>query len=177
MKNAALHTLIVTIVLGGLLSFAGAGDYKSTLEEHWLRILSPEENLDFGLMHPTLDAAGAVDGKRHENWAFYTEKRGRESWWEVDLARDVNVGRIDIYNARNGESRAHILQILFSSDHDNWEKVYDNKGKVKFRGGKEGQKPLSVQFDGKMTRWVRIRTPKYDYMHLSEVEVLRQGRR
>jgi len=175
MKNAALHTLIVTILLGTLAGGSLAGDYKSTLEEHWLRILSPEENLDFGHMHPTLDAAGAVDGKRHENWAFYTEKRGRESWWEVDLAKDVNVGRIDIYNARNGESRAHILQILFSSDHDNWETVYDNKGKVKFRGGREGQKPLSVRFDGEKTRWVRIRIPRYDYMHLSEVEVYAKG--
>ncbi|MBT3200637.1 MAG: hypothetical protein HN350_12060 [Phycisphaerales bacterium] len=59
MKNAVLHTLIVTIVLGGLIGFAAAGGYKSTLEEHWLRILSPEENLDFGHMHPTLDAARA----------------------------------------------------------------------------------------------------------------------
>ncbi|MDP6046065.1 MAG: discoidin domain-containing protein, partial [Phycisphaerae bacterium] len=174
MKNAVLHALIVTLVLVGLVDPVAA-DYKSTLQEHWLRILSLEENLDFGYIHPTVDAAGAVDGNRHENWAFYTEKRNREAWWEVDLEKDTLVGRIDVYNARNGVQRAHIVQIMFSRDHDTWETVYDNKGKVKFLGGKKGEKPLSVRFDGKKTRWVRLRIPKYDYFHLSEVEVYAKG--
>ena len=59
MKNAALGALVAAILLGSLVSVSLGGDYKSTLEEHWLRILSPEENLDFGHMHPTLDAARA----------------------------------------------------------------------------------------------------------------------
>ena len=175
MKNIVFCAVVAVGVLSVLSVFSLGGDYKSTLEEHWLRVLSPEENLDFGYIHPTLDAAGAVDGKRHENWGFYTEKRGRESWWEVDLGKDVLVGRVDVYNSRNGPKRAHIMQMLFSSDHDTWETVYDNNGKTKFLGGKEGEKPLTVRFDGKKTRWVRIRIPKYDYMHLSEVEVYAKG--
>ena len=29
----------------------------------------------------------------------------------------MRVGRVDVYNARNGPNRAYILQMLFSSDH------------------------------------------------------------
>ncbi len=174
MRDSVLFALAATVVLAAFAGTSPAADYRSTLEEHWLRILSPEEQLDYGYIDPTLDAAGAVDGNRHENWAFYTEKRHREAWWEVDLEKDVPVGRVDVYNARNGPNRAHRLQILFSSDYDKWEMVYDNKGK-KFYGGKKGEKPLEVRFDGKKTRWVRIRIPRRDYLHLSEVEVYAKG--
>ena len=170
MNRICTHLWVTAVVLAASVVISLAADHKATLEEHWLRMLSPEESRDYGYIHPSVDAAGAVDGKRHENWAFYTEKRDRIAWWEVDLGKDVVVGRVDVYNARNGPNRAHILQVLFSSDYDNWEMVYDNKGK-KFYGGKEGEKPLEIRVEGKKTRWVRIQIPRYDYFHLSEVEV------
>jgi hypothetical protein len=79
MRLSILFALAATVVLAAFTGIAPAADYKSTVEEHWLRMLSPEEQLDYGYIHPTLDAAGAVDGNRHENWAFYTGKRHPEA--------------------------------------------------------------------------------------------------
>lgn len=76
MRNTILHVLAAVVVLGACAAVSSAADYKSTLEEHWLRMLSGEESLDFGYIHPTLDAAGAVDGKRHEN-CITTRRKSR----------------------------------------------------------------------------------------------------
>ena len=172
--QAVCLTLLFLMSLAAPCGAAKADEYRAVLEEHWMRMLSPEEDLRYQkLKDMSQESYGAVDGNRHENWGFYTDKYDYP-WWEVDLGKNVPVGRMDIYNARNGPERAHDLQILFSTDYENWEMVYDNKKKP-FDGGKKGDKPLTVRFDGKTARWVRLTLTKKIYFHLSEVEVYAKG--
>ncbi len=175
-RHVLWWTLGPIVAIGGMASVAAGAGYKAELEEHWLRTLSPEERLLYTTrIHPTQDAYGAVDGVRHERFAFHT-RRQRSPWWEVNLADDVEIARIDVYNGTLFPQRTYGLKILFSTDHETWEEVYDNAGKP-FAGGKAGTRPLSVTFAGKKARWVRLQLAKKggEFFHLAEVEVYAKG--
>lgn len=120
------------------------------------------------------DAAGGCDGVRNGFWGFCTHHEANP-WWQVDLGRSMRLDRIVIYNRCDGrvEGRAARLQVLLSGDGRTWAKRYQHDGKP-FFGHTDG-KPLVVSLKGASARFVRIRLPATEYLHLDEVEVYSGG--
>ena len=120
------------------------------------------------------DAAGGCDGVRNGFWGFCTSREANP-WWQVDLGRSLRLDRIVIYNRCDGrvEGRAARLQVLLSGDGRTWAERYQHDGKP-FFGHTDG-KPLVVPLKGASARFVRIRLPATEYLHLDEVEVYAAG--
>lgn len=150
-------------------------DWKSRVEADWLRQdtvrgrENPEES-------PTTrdDAFGAVDGVKNGKWGFHTAYEKRP-WWQVDLGRVHVLSRALLYNRCDGgvAARSAGLTILLSDDGRRWREVYRHDGTVFF--GATDEKPLEVSLDGARARFLRVRIPTAEYLHLDEVEVYGVG--
>ena len=115
------------------------------------------------------DAAGACDGIIDGHFGFHTNQQA-QPWWQVDLGEVLPLERVVVYNRDDGVSqRAAKLQVLLSSDGQDWHVMYTHDG-TPFLGFAD-QKPLRIEAGDAAARFVRIQLPATDYLHLDEVEV------
>jgi len=165
---------IIFVVAAGAMAVCAAAGQPLTLrekieQEYIDRPVMVEATKDRpALMAPEVDAAGAVDGVRHQATGFHTQNE-ENPWWQVDLGEQVAIGRIIVANRNSSEGNAKNLIILLSDDARNWRQVYQHGGTT-FYGGKPGTEPLTVKLDGPKARYVRLSIPK-GFLHLNEVEV------
>ncbi|MFM6402994.1 discoidin domain-containing protein, partial [Planktothrix sp.] len=93
-----------------------------------------------------------------------------QPWWQIDLEETSQILEIKIYNRLDSsKERASTLNILLSQDALNWELCYSND-KNNIFGGTDG-KPLTVNFQEKIARFVRLQLRENQYFHLDEVEI------
>ena len=143
-----------------------ATDLKAAIESEWIDQL---ERPTAGQITPQADAAGGCDGIKDGMWGFHTDFT-KNPWWQVDLGSSNSIGRVVIWNRGDGAGgRAARLQILVSSNGQEWQQVYANEGKA-FGGFRDG-KPLEVNLNGVTGQFVRIQLPGVDFLHFDEVEI------
>ena len=166
-------------------------NFHDQLKEHWLKQLNAGSGKAAPRVDPrkvaaeraALDAAGAVDGNRYEDSnkpGFHTDK-DKFAWWQVDLGKSVELGKIIVVNRSDCAQRAYTLLIRVSEDGKRWKTIHDQKGEP-FAGAIKGTKPLTVfpkaNPKSKVTqitgRYVRIHLQN-EYLHLNEVEVYAKG--
>ncbi|MFN7492227.1 MAG: discoidin domain-containing protein [Cyclobacteriaceae bacterium] len=112
---------------------------------------------------------GAVDGIKNGAYGFHTQREDNP-WWQVDLGMEIAIEKIVIYNRQDCCSeRARTIQVFLSTDGVNFENAYQHKGSI--FGGARDQKPLQVQLQFKMARFVRLQLNERNALHLDEVEV------
>ncbi|MHB0956768.1 MAG: HzsA-related protein [Pirellulaceae bacterium] len=122
---------------------------------------------------PEDDARGGCDGIIDGKWGFHTALE-QDPWWQVDLGEPTAVGRLRLYNRCDGfESRAAHIQVLLSSDGQDYRLAYTHDGSD-FRGHPD-QKPLEISLQGQTARFIRLQLPGHLYFHLDEVVVLADG--
>ena len=118
------------------------------------------------------DASGGVDGVKNGSYGFHTTY-SENPWWQVDLERSYELGRVVIYNRMDSDvrKRAYGMMVLVSPDGKAWQEVFRHTDE-EFGGVPDG-KPLVVDLTGKgvSARWVRCQMPKTVSFHLDEVEV------
>ena len=121
------------------------------------------------------DAAGAVDGVKNGRYAFHTAQEANP-WWQVDLGKAMEIGRIVVYNRLDygpGLHNTDNLNVLTSDDGKTWTLRHANKGK--HFGGIRPPGPLEVTFElaPPTARFVRLQIPGKApiFLHLDEVEV------
>ncbi|MCP4450233.1 MAG: discoidin domain-containing protein, partial [Planctomycetes bacterium] len=118
---------------------------------------------------PTEDAAGACDGLKTGTFGFHTAFEDNP-WWQVDLERTCDLGRIIVTNRGDGfADRAARLTLSVATVAHEFSQVYQHDGTV-FSGQGKGA-PLTVDLTGTRARWLRIQVPGPSYFHLDEVEV------
>ena len=118
------------------------------------------------------DAAGGVDGVKNGKWGFHTAMED-DPWWQVDLGRPVEMGRIVLYNRCDLAERNNRILVWVSDDAKAFRPVYQHNGKV-FYGHSDG-KPLTVELKGIKARYVRLGLRGNSYFHLDEVEIYSTG--
>ena len=114
------------------------------------------------------DAAGGCDGVKNGEWGFHTDN-SENPWWQVDLGKVQAVGRVAIWNRREGAERASRIKVLLSDDGKDFREVYQHDGTV-FHGFTD-KKPLVVRLKNERARYVRLALPGRSFLHLDEVEV------
>ena len=116
------------------------------------------------------DAQSAVNGMKNGTFSFHTSKE-RSPWWQVDLEEIFKITQIQIYN-RLGvcANRLRTLIILISVDEINWEVIYDHDNSLIVIGGIDGR-PLIVEPEDLLARYVRLQLNEVNILHLDEVEV------
>ena len=115
------------------------------------------------------DPHGACNGKKTGRFGFHTCQEN-QPWWQIDLEETSQILEIKIYNRLDSsKERASTLNILLSQDALNWELCYSND-KNNIFGGTDG-KPLTVNFQEKIARFVRLQLRENQYFHLDEVEI------
>lgn len=116
------------------------------------------------------DAAGGCDGIKNGKYGFHTG-HDNSPWWQVDLGQSATLSRIVIWNRCDSPDRAKDLRVFLSEDGKKWELVYTHKG-GKFLGYNDN-KPLEIKLPAANSsgRFVRVRLPGKEYLHLDEVEV------
>ncbi|MFZ1024705.1 MAG: discoidin domain-containing protein [Limnoraphis robusta] len=139
---------------------------------------NPNPNLNLALNKPTAQSSvfdaqkhnpyGACNGRKTGKFGFHTQKEN-QPWWQIDLQGTYQLSEIKIYNRINFEERASTLNILLSQDALNWELCYSNNKENLF-GGIDG-KPLAVDLQHKVARFVRLQLRENEYFHLDEVEI------
>ena len=149
-----------------------AEEMRRLIEEDWLKSVSTP-------LSTRSDAAGACDGVKNGAYGFHVGMQANP-WWQVDLGTPVNVGRMVVYNRLDyapGLHNADTVQILFSTDGQNWTLAHDNQGR--HFGGISGGAPLELRFSPQTppTRYVRLAIPGDTplFFHLDEVEVYAAG--
>jgi len=117
--------------------------------------------------NPAYAAANGVDGQKYDTSLFSTEEE-QSPWWEVDLGAEYAIENVMLYN-RVGccQERARGLQVLLSSDGENYMLVYTHDNTA-FRNHR-------VDIGGLGARYVRVQLPYRGYLHLQEVEVYQYG--
>jgi len=114
------------------------------------------------------DPQGACNGNKNGGFGFCTIKEN-QPWWQIDLQGTHQLSEIKIYNRINFEERASTLDVLLSEDALNWELCYSNDQENLF-GGIDG-KPLTVDVQHQVARFVRLQLRENEYLHLDEVEI------
>ncbi|GGA56346.1 discoidin domain-containing protein [Okeania sp. KiyG1] len=115
------------------------------------------------------DPHGACNGKKTRAFGFCTMKEDRP-WWQIDLQRNYEIYEIKIYNRMDScQERASTLNVLLSQDALNWELCYSNPQDNLF-GGIDG-KPLIVNGQNRLARYIRLQLRDNEYFHLDEVEI------
>ncbi len=149
-----------------------ANTLRSLVEEDWLQATRP-------VITTASDAAGACNGVKNGAYGFHVGPQANP-WWQVDLGETTRVGTIVVYNRLDyppGLHNADTLQILSSSNGEDWTLRHDNQG-AHF-GGIHGAPPLTVSFgdDGIPARFIRLVIPSEApiFLHLDEVEVYAVG--
>jgi hypothetical protein len=117
--------------------------------------------------NPAYAAANGVDGQKYDTSLFSTEEE-QSPWWEVDLGAQYAIENVMLYN-RVGccQERARGLQVLLSSDGENYKLVYTHDNTT-FRNRR-------VDIGGLGARYVRVQLPYRECLHLQEVEVYQYG--
>jgi hypothetical protein len=118
------------------------------------------------------DAAGGVDGVKDGKWGFHTEYEDNP-WWQVDLGRPTEIGRLVLYNRCELAERNSRIIAWVSDDTKTLRQVYRHNGSV-FYGHTDG-KPLVVELKGVKARYVRLGLAGKSYFHLDEVEIYAPG--
>lgn len=119
---------------------------------------------------PRIDASGANDGRITGHFGFHTELQA-QPWWQVDLQKPTDLAEVRVYNRLTDgcAHRARFVQILLSSNGEEWSAVYSHDGSI--FGGADGS-PLHVPMSRSATaRFVRLQLPGQEYLHLDEVEI------
>ncbi|GGA56356.1 discoidin domain-containing protein [Okeania sp. KiyG1] len=115
------------------------------------------------------DPHGACNGKKTGSFGFCTTKEDRP-WWQIDLQRTCHISEVKIYNRIDCcQERASTLNVLLSQDALNWELCYSNPQENIF-GSIDG-KPLTVNVQHQVARFVRLQLRENDYLHLNQVEI------
>ena len=114
------------------------------------------------------DPQGACNGKKTGGFGFHTLPEN-QPWWQIDLQGIYQISEIKIYNRINFEKCASTLNILLSQDALNWELCYSNDQENIF-GGIDG-KPLIVDVQDKVARFVQLKLRESTSFHLDEVEI------
>jgi hypothetical protein len=120
------------------------------------------------------DAENAVNGKPWEEFAFHTGEE-QNPWWMVDLDTVAQVYFMRIFNRdRVPEAihrRASPLVVEVSNDGGQWRLLLRTEPGQIF-GGYSGGRPLvwvaQQPIEG---RFVRISIPRWEFLHLAEVEI------
>ena len=116
-----------------------------------------------------VDAARAVDGTRHDRYAFHTLLENNP-WWQVDLGGAMVLHEVRIFNRLDiGVEHSRNFRILLSADGQRFSEVHRREGE-----------PFGLP-DGRPYRWrcerthvarvVRIELLHAAYLHLRQVEV------
>ncbi|RAQ40019.1 hypothetical protein B9S53_18200, partial [Arthrospira sp. O9.13F] len=114
------------------------------------------------------DPHGGCNGRKTGGFGFHTIKEN-QPWWQIDLQGTYQLSEIKIFNRMNFEERASTLNILLSQDALNWKLCYSNHKENLF-GGIDG-KPLKVNMQHQVARFVRLQLRENEYCHLDEVEI------
>ncbi|UCC96691.1 MAG: discoidin domain-containing protein, partial [Phycisphaerales bacterium] len=160
-------SLALSVVLASCLAVQSA----EQVEADWLRqeqVRRAGAVAADGPVTPEQDAIGACDGIKDGTWGFHTE-REPDPWWQIDLGESTPLGRVVIFNRCDLADRALRLTVLLSRDGETFRQVYQHDGAA-FFGHTDG-KPLVVALGGEPARYVRLRQPGTDYLHLDEVEI------
>jgi hypothetical protein len=121
------------------------------------------------------DAAGAVDGNRHKDYAFHTNFEDNP-WWAVDLGAPAAVREVHIYNRRGSEvvlRRACPMLVETSLDGHSWTPFF-RLGAEQYFGSESGDPvPLTAVAETPVrARYLRITADSpQTCLHLAEVEV------
>ena len=126
-----------------------------------------------------LDALGAVDGDKTEDYGFHVASDEMDPWWQVDLGSVHRLDRIVVYNRTDGgmANRTRNINVLVAVEalgraaNEAFDTVYKHPGPT-FYGAKE-KRPLVVEFDEKPVdaRIIRLMVPGRCSFALVEVEV------
>ena len=143
--------------------------------------LNPNPKLNLALNKPTAqssvylpevygyDHQGACNSNKNGRFGFCTLKEN-QPWWQIDLQGTYQLSEIKIYNRMDCcQERASTLNVLLSQDALNWELCYSNDQQNVF-GGIDG-KPLLVNVQHQVARFVRLQLRENEYLHLDEVEI------
>jgi hypothetical protein len=111
----------------------------------------------------------AVNGIKTGKAAFHTQTE-ENAWWMVDLGAVRSFDEIVIYNRldSNCAGRAKNIVVLLSADGERWDQLYSHDGTI--FGGVDGY-PLRIQKARSTARFVRIKNPEKQFLHLDEIEI------
>jgi FkbM family methyltransferase len=117
------------------------------------------------------DPQGAVNGIKTGSFGFHTDFE-IQPWWQVDLENLYEISQIKIFNRENAglkcADRAKSLSVFTSIDGMTWEVIHKQDQSF---GGYLSQKPLLVECNNKVARFVRIQLNGKNALHLDEVEI------
>jgi hypothetical protein len=101
------------------------------------------------------------------SYAFHTDLEDGP-WWQIDLGKECSFDEIRCFNRIGPWSdRADTLIVEILSDGSAWEVVHRNHERF---GGTDG-KPLCVIHPRMTARYIRLRLPVRNYLHLDAVQV------
>lgn len=110
----------------------------------------------------------AATRERDGGYAFHTDNQVN-AWWQVDLGAVRQLDEIVCFNRLDAWSkRANHLIVELSNTGSDWRVLHQNDGPF---GGVDGR-PLRVCSPRQSARYVRLRTPTVNPLHLDGVEVL-----
>ena len=116
-------------------------------------------------------SGGGNNGLRTGTYGFHTTREW-QPWWCVDLLAAHRIAEIHVYNRCDDPAvamRATPVEVLASPDAEDWTVLLSRTEAAAF--GLDGA-PLVVPVAGHAPfRFVLIRLPGLDYLHLDEVEV------
>ena len=143
---------------------------RSQIEADWLAQARLRFPIQTEQAAAAADAAGGCDGVINGKWGFHTANE-KKPWWQVDLESATSIDRIVLYNRCDGnfESRNARIIVLFGDNPEQLTQVYQHNGEPFFGHGKGD--PLTVSFEGKKARFVRLQLPNTTYFHLDEIQV------
>jgi hypothetical protein len=117
--------------------------------------------------NPTYAAGKGTDGQKYDTFLFHTAEE-QSPWWEVDLGAEYAIENVILYNrVECCQDRVRGLQVLLSSDGENYKLVYTHDNYA-FRDRR-------VDIGGLRARFVRVQLTYRGYLHLQEVEVYQYG--
>jgi len=142
------------------------------VELDWLRQARTPKPSKGASMAPEDDAPGACDGVKDGGTGFHTLQESRP-WWQVDLGEPKKLTYALLYNREDCPERAKSVMMLVSQDGESWQPLWQNDGTV-FHGAIDGR-PMQVDLEGRVARFVRLQLPDTGFLHLDEVEVFGEG--
>ncbi|MDG6095802.1 discoidin domain-containing protein [Acetobacter sp. AN02] len=122
------------------------------------------------------DAGRALNGDPNGDYSFHTGE-DLNPWWEVDLGRELVLSEVRIFNRINDVSigsispdRSDEIQILVSSDRENYKCIYYHNSEISI-GGIDGN-PLIFHPKKRINaRYVRIQIAGVNYLHLDKIYI------
>lgn len=122
--------------------------------------------------HPD-DAARAAKGELTGRFSFHTG-RDDNPWWQVDFGSPRRFDEIHCFNRSDMcQSRARTLIVEISDDGDRWDVLHRNL--QTFGGYLGGPPPLHVDCPDTVSRYVRLRLPTVQYLHLDGIRIIDTG--